>query len=457
VRDPLLRPRQLWHSARGRLGPVAAWVAVVGAAGLVGLLLAVSPAAGVVAAAMVLAFAVFVVDPVLFAVIVLPGALLIQRVGGSSTNLSAADVLCLVGGVVSLFHVRWSEARHLKRFLLGIVWFQAALVLVVIAHPFRGDVVEWFHRWSYLALATIVGWVVASSGRARQTFRLYLWGSVLLGLLAVEKAVALHFQPAQWGLYQKNAIGAAMWVAIVIAQVNPPWARIGRMEALIVKVVCLAGLLASQSRQSAILLALAVATVMLLDPETRRRATLAVAVGIPLVGLVYYSFVTAAHNNPKFNSVAIRYGQIDAALHVWHLSPILGMGMRFYYLPQYVAVTAPPNSIIDNLASTGIVGSVAFVVLVGVTLVVLWRLPRIYGTLGFAILLAHYVDGLFDTFWIGSLCIPAMVVAGISLGMADADPDLRWAPTGRPRDLATGAGRGGRARGAPRAAAGGPR
>ena len=399
--------------------PAVTWAAVAAAAAVVGVAAAVSPLAGLAAAGLVLAVGVYVVDPLLFPVVVLPGALLIQRVGGASTNLSAADVLCLVGGLVALVHVRWTEAPNLKRFLAGIVWFQAALVLVVIAHPFRGDIVEWFHRWSYLALATIAGWAVAASGRARQSLRLYLWGATALGVLAVATAVSLHFQPAQWGLYQKNAIGAAMWVAIVVAQVNPSWARIGRTEALVVKAVCLLGLLASQSRQSAILLVLAVAIIFLLDPATRRRAAVAVAVAIPLLGLVYYSFVTAAHNNPKFNSVAIRYGQIDAALHVWHLSPILGMGMRFYNLPAYIAVTAPPNSLIDNLASTGLVGSAAFFVLVGITLIALWRLPREFGTLGFAVLAAHYVDGLFDTFWIGSLCIPAMVIAGISLGMAD--------------------------------------
>jgi hypothetical protein len=54
--------------------------------------------------------------------------------------------------------------------------------------------------------------------------------------------------------------------------------------------------------------------------------------------------------------------------------------------------------------------------------------PRIYGTLGLAILLGHYVDGLFDTFWIGALSIPPFVIAGMSLGVADADPGLERVP-----------------------------
>ena len=55
-------------------------------------------------------------------------------------------------------------------------------------------------------------------------------------------------------------------------------------------------------------------------------------------------------------------------------------------------------------------------------------LPRIYGTLGLVVLLAHYVDGLFDTFWIGALSITPFVIAGISLGMADADPGAERVP-----------------------------
>ena len=91
-------------------------------------------------------------------------------------------------------------------------------------------------------------------------------------------------------------------------------------------------------------------------------------------------------------------------------------------------MTAPPNSLVDNLASTGIIGSVAFFFLVVVTMRAMSGLPRIYGTLGLVVLLAHYVDGLFDTFWIGALSITPFIIAGISLGMADADPDSERVP-----------------------------
>jgi polysaccharide biosynthesis protein PslJ len=347
--------------------------------------------------------------------------LLIQRVGGNAANLSAADLLVAVAGVVALFHVRWDEAPSLRRFMMGIVWMQAILILVVIAHPFRDDIIEWFHRWSYLAGSVLAGWVIAFYGRQRQAFRLFLAGSSILALIAMEHAVVGHFQPAQWGVYQKNSIGAIMWIAVVVAQLNPPWTGIGKTEARINKYLCIGGLLASQSRQAIIVLLLAIALAALLNPELRRQAKVGLLAAIPVVVALYYSFSLAARINPRFNSVSTRVDQISAAFHVWHLSPILGEGMRFYNLPQYLTVTAPPNVLIDNLASTGIIGSLAFVFLVWVTVRTLFKLPNIFGTLGLVILVCHYVDGLFDIFWIGASTIAPFVIAGISLGMSDAN------------------------------------
>jgi hypothetical protein len=444
-----------WEQVTAR---VLAWCSVAAVAAVAGIAVGANRTAGVTVAFVVFAFGIFVADPILVAVLVLPGAILIQRVGGASTNLSVADLLVFVGALVCLFHVQWRSARHLKRFLQGIVWYQAVLLLVVVAHPFRGDVIEWFHRFSYLAGSTLVGWVIGWHGRARQAFRLFLWGAALLAVLAVEHAVTLHFQPAQWGVYQKNAIGAVMWVAVVIAQLNPPWARIRKVEARVIEGLCLVGLLASQSRQSAILLVLALGMAILLNSEVRARWKLMIFVALPAVALVYYSFVLAFRNNPQFNSVAIRFGQIGAAIHVWHQSPWLGLGMRFYNLPQYITVTAPPNSLVDNLASTGFIGSIAFLVMVVITMRAMAGLPRAYGTLGLVVLLSHYVDGLFDTFWIGALSITPFIVAGISLGMSDRDPGAEHvpdllevqAPLSRPTRGRTRTGRNGRVTGSGR-------
>ena len=110
---------------------------------------------------------------------------------------------------------------------------------MVVAHPFRGDIVEWFHRFSYLAGAALVGWVVGYRGRARQSIRIYLWTATGLALLAIENSAAHGLQPAQWGQWQKNLIGSVMWVASVIALLNPPWVRIPRIERRVIVSLCL--------------------------------------------------------------------------------------------------------------------------------------------------------------------------------------------------------------------------
>ena len=398
---------------------VVTWVVVVAVAAGIGVASVESRKLGLALAALVLVFGLFVADPLFLVVIALPGALLIERVGGSSTNLSMADLLVFIGGVVSLFHIRWSQAHYLRQFLRGVVWYQAILILVVVAHPNRYDIVEWFHRFSYLGATVMIGWVIATNARTRQAFRLYLGGASILAVVAMGYAVKLHLHPAQWGAYQKNSIGALLWVAIVVAQINPPWADIGHRMARVSKYLCIGGLLASQSRQSAILVILALVVAFLLNPEVRSRSRLIGLALLPVVGLLYYSFSINAKNNPKFNSVSIRFDQLNAALHVWHLSPILGEGMRFYNLPQYLYVTAPPNVIIDNLASTGVVGSLAFVFLVVVTMRTMFRLPYALGTLGLVVLLSHYVDGLFDIFWIGGPTVAPIIIAGVSIGLSD--------------------------------------
>ncbi len=289
----------LTHARKRIVRTGVAWLIVVAVAALVAVVAVGDRKIGLALAALVLVLGLLVADPLLLVVIALPGALLIQRVGGTTTNLSAADLLVFVGAVVALFHIHWKDAPHLREFMRGIVWFQAVLILVVIVHPFRGDVVEWLHRWSYLAGSVLVGWVIATHGRTRQAFRLFLAGSSVVALIAMEHAVTGHFKPAQWGVYQKNAIGAILLIAILIAQINPPWAHLGRIEVRVNKYLCIGGLLASQSRQSVILLILALSVSYILNPELRRRSKLLLLGAIPLIVVLYYSFTINARNNPE--------------------------------------------------------------------------------------------------------------------------------------------------------------
>ncbi len=292
-------------------GVVVAWLLAIVIAAGVGAGVAHGKTLGLALAGVIFAAGVLVVDPLLVVVIALPGALLIERVGGSGTNLSGADGFVLIGAIVALFFVRWSQAPSLKQFLSGIVWFQAVLILVVLAHPFRYDIVEWFHRWSYLGGSVLVGWVIATYGRTRQAVRLYLWGASLIALIAIGNSAKGGFAPAQWGAYQKNAIGTIMLIAILVAVISPSWMGLGRREVRVYSVICILGLLASQSRQAIIVLILGLALLLVLNPDLRGRSKILVLAAIPVAAALYESFIYNARNNPKFNSVAARVSQIE--------------------------------------------------------------------------------------------------------------------------------------------------
>ena len=70
-------------------------------------------------ARLLLVFGIFVADPILLAVLVLPGSLLIQRVGGSSTNLSVPTSWSSGRRWSACSTSAGREARYLRQFLRG--------------------------------------------------------------------------------------------------------------------------------------------------------------------------------------------------------------------------------------------------------------------------------------------------------------------------------------------------
>ncbi|MDA8340728.1 MAG: O-antigen ligase family protein [Actinomycetota bacterium] len=401
--------------------PAAFWTVAVVALSAAGVTAVLSHKLGVAAGLAILLAGILVADPVLVAVLAFPGAFLLMRVGGSSTNLSLSDLVVFVAALASLTQVDWSRARGLRAFLTTFLAYEAVLIVVVAVHPNRYDIVEWFHRMSDVAGSVVIGWVVATRGRIRVAVRLYLAAASAVALVAIVTALRLHFAPAQWGLYQKNAVGAMMWVAVVVAQLNPRWLGLTTRWARIPEGLCFLGLLASQSRQSMIVLIGALILATMVRSDIHRRSKLIFVFVLPLAVLAYVSFQNQFAVNPKFNSVAIRVDQLGIALNVWHQNPWLGQGMRFYNLPQFAGVPVPPNVVIGGLASTGVVGVAALLVFFGTSFGVMARLPRAYGVMGLAILAGHYVEGLFDIFWIGAYAAIPFLMVGLCLGAADGD------------------------------------
>ncbi|MDA8290212.1 MAG: O-antigen ligase domain-containing protein, partial [Actinomycetota bacterium] len=118
----------------------------------------------------------------------------------------------------------------------------------------------------------------------------------------------------------------------------------------------------------------------------------------------------------QFNSAHQRLAWYHDSLSVFHVSPWLGVGLRWWYTNRFPFQFQPPNAELEMLTSGGIVGLVAMFVLYGGGLERLRRLDWEFGTLAFAALLMRVTQAQFDIFWVtGQSSLPFMIV-GVALG-----------------------------------------
>jgi len=362
-----------------------------------------------------------VASPILFPLLAVPGTLVVERLGGGlGSSVDISDVLLIIGTFVALPMVRWEDAQSLRPVLHLALFYEAVLALSVVTNLNSHDGIEWAHRLFLVGGALLVGWVVAASGRARQALVLLLGGSTILALVTLGFAVKLHFRAAGFGQYDKNYIGAMMWMSVVIAHLDPPWAQLPPRLTRVAKYLCVAALFASHSKQAIIALVVVLVIAAVRLPSVRHRSKLLLA---SLVPLAIYAFVEAAGEIAKFqhhfNSLRIRYLAYQVDLRIWRLHPWLGLGPRWFYLPQFAGNLQPPDIIVETLVSTGIVGLVAMTVLLVGSGKVLARLPRDIGTVALLVVVGRVVESLFDIYWVSAAGALPWLVAGLALGVAD--------------------------------------
>jgi polysaccharide biosynthesis protein PslJ len=362
-------------------------------------------------------------DPILLPVLAVAATLLVQRLGGGAgSGVDLSDVVLAVAALICLPLVDWNRARSLTVAVGYAGMYQAVLLLAVVDHPNSHDALEWGHRLFLVAGSLIVGWVVTTRQRAPQAILVLLLGCCLLAVLTLEHAVTLDFAPAQWGLYQKNYIGTMMWMAIVIAHLSPSWAAIPPRLARLTKYLCAAALLASQSKQAIIALAVAIVVAVLRQPSVRRRSkVILVALG-PLVVFAYIvaSDEVTTYLNHGSNSLQARTVAYTSGLDVWRLDRWFGQGPRWWYLPHFAGEVQPPNILLEAITESGIIGAVALLVLLVGVMALLARLPRELATVGLVLVLGRAVEGVFDLYWISADGALPWLIAGLCLGAADS-------------------------------------
>jgi polysaccharide biosynthesis protein PslJ len=352
-----------------------------------------------------------------FALLAVPCTLLVVRVGGGSSGLSASDLVLFVGALSALPLVRLKESPELRRLLWLMLIYEVAILPTVVDNLYRADAVEWVHELLLVGGSLVAGFVVGRAGKARAAFSAYLFGSCIIAGWTCVMAVKGHFRPVQLPLgMQKNYIGDMLAFAVVLAYAKPDWVGWRGKWTRGAIGLCLLGILGSQSKQAMISCAAGVIVVALRGRQRGRRSKFVLAAMVPILIIAYEMVKHEVVSNNSFNSVHQRETWYHESLTIWRLSEWFGVGLRWWYTNRFSVSFQPPNAEIEMLTSAGVVGVAAFLLLMLGALWVLWRLPPAFGTLAFSILLMRFIQGQLDIFWVGAQGSLPWLVAGVAIG-----------------------------------------
>ncbi|MCK0110538.1 O-antigen ligase family protein [Ornithinimicrobium sp. F0845] len=371
----------------------------------------------------VLVFGAAVAQPALLPVAAMPLLVVVLRVGGGGVDLTVSDfVLGLVFWPALILSPK-PFSRELRYLLWLNVVYQAATLLTVVANPYLANVVEWFHAWLLVSGALIVGWAVGRAGFGKIGLTLFLLACVALAIPTVAEG-ALQWASGDfsevypkypWSMH-KNFIGTLLCFAAILAYAHPTWMGWSGRWAMSAFWLFAVGIAMSQSRQALLALGVALLVVSFRKPGEKRRSILAILAIIPTGYFVATLIRDQIASGNVHNSVFQRLNWFGDTIALWERSPLLGHGLRYWTTGRTEERFQPPNAFLEVLASTGIVGIAAFVMLFGGMLVVLWRLDPDYGTVAFALVLARLVQSQFDLFWIAITVSVPLVVSGIAIG-----------------------------------------
>lgn len=386
------------------------------------------PVLAVAVAGMVVVAVLAATDPLAVALFALLGVWIIARTGAGGIDLSGSDALLVLGSVVAFPLVPWANPA-LRRVLGAVVVFQALLFLTVLASPTPASVFEWGHRLFLTGGSVVVGAALGGRGRTRAALGAFVLVSSVMGALTAGLWAAAGFAPTVAVLgFHKNFIGSMMLVSLVVSHLAPASTGFSRPQLAVAKSLCVAGLLASQSRGAIVALLVALIVATLGSRDVRRRSAPLFVMLVPLALFAFFSIRSqVAQPADATSSVTERARYREQGLEAWRDSPILGQGMRFFQEGEFSLTSDPHNVVVSSLSETGVVGLAALLGLLGVTARVLWRLRTGLALAALAVVVARFTHGLFDVYWVaGTQALPWMIV-GMALTEARTARDQRSA------------------------------
>jgi hypothetical protein len=169
-----------------------------------------------------------------------------------------------------------------------------------------------------------------------------------------------------------------------------------------------------------------------------RRSKVILLAVVAALGVVLVMVRNQVASDNEFNSFFQRVNWFSESLAVWRQNPLFGVGLRWWYTDRFENPFQPPNGTLEMLSTAGIVGLVGFVVLLGGTVVVLWRTEVSYGLPALMIVLSRIVQGQLDLFWVAVQTSIPFLIVGICVGaqgrqLADPSPS-ESALTDRPAE-----------------------
>ena len=388
------------------------------------------PAIALLAALFVCLFGLTLMDSAIVPLLMTIPVLVSMRVVAGGVDLSLSDAALFLAFFPALFFAErpWSPAMR------SMVWFgviyQASILFTVVANPYTANVVEWVHSGLLTIGALVVGWSIGREGHARLGMTLLLLGSSAVAVIAIVTALIQYSHGNFDAVYpnwpyplHKNAIGCLCGLAAGIAYARPPWVRWPTLFAQVNFWIAIGGILAAQSRQALVGLAVALVVITLRSQGSskERRSKIILLAALPAVGIVASLVQSQIASGKEYNSFFQRIEWFKKSIEIWQSDPLFGVGLRWWYTDRFEERFQPPNVVMEQLSTAGIFGLAGFVLMVAGCLVVLWRIDPTYGLVAFTVLLNRLVQGQLDLFWVAVQTSIPFLVAGIALGALARD------------------------------------
>lgn len=400
----------------------------------VGLLAVRTPQAAVLLTLAVLAIGVSAVQPGLLPLLSLPFLLVVLRLSAGSFDLSVSDFVLAGAAVPALLLARRPFSPGLRALLWAAAGYQFATLLTVVNNPYIANAVEWAHAGVMVSGALLVGWAVGANGLARAGIRLIILTIAMFAAFAVWQGVTQvargDFAPVYPNLpfpMHKNFTGSVCSIGAAILYARPSWAGLSAKVSWSLLGLMVSALLLTQSRQGIIGLVAAVFVLVLRGSTERRRSKLVLVLAVPLVVFVTSLVQDQIASGNQFNSVFQRLTWFEDSVKVWWTDPWFGVGLRWWYTDRFSARFQPPNAEIEVLTSAGVVGLLAFLVLLYVAMRTAWRLDPVFGSVAVAVLVARLTQAQFDLYWSAVQGSVPFVILGLCLG-------AKWFDERRPPD-----------------------